>query len=54
VWKGLRMAGHMGNRRVTVRGLKVVEADPERNLLLVRGAVPGWRKGLLTICKSSS
>ena len=54
VWKGLRMAGHMGNRRVTVRRLKVVEADPERNLLLVRGAVPGWRKGLLTICKSSS
>ena len=54
VWKGLRMAGHMGNRRVTVRKLKVVEADPERNLLLVRGAVPGWRKGLLTITKSSS
>ena len=54
VWKGLRMAGHMGNRRVTVRKLKVVEADPERNLLLVRGAVPGSRKGLLTITKSSS
>lgn len=54
VWKGQRMAGHMGNRRVTVRKLKVVEADPERNLLLVRGAVPGWRKGLLIICKSSS
>ena len=53
VWKGLRMAGHMGNRKVTVRKLKVVEADPERNLLLVRGAVPGWRKGLLTITKSS-
>src|SRR3972149_12266999 len=48
-WKGQRMAGHMGNRRVTVRKLKVVEADPERNLLLVRGAVPGPRKGLLTI-----
>jgi len=54
VWKGLRMAGHMGNRKVTVRKLKVIEADPERNLLLVRGAVPGSRKGLLTIMKSSS
>ena len=53
VWKGQRMAGHMGNRRVTVRKLKVVEADPERNLLLVRGAVPGSRKGLLIIRKSS-
>ncbi|MFC2039195.1 50S ribosomal protein L3 [Chloroflexota bacterium] len=54
VWKGLRMAGHMGSRRVTVRKLKVVDADLERNLLLVRGAVPGSRKGLLTIRKSSS
>ena len=54
VWKGLRMAGHMGNRKVTVRKLKVIEADPERNLLLVRGAVPGSRKGLLTIMKSGS
>lgn len=54
VLKGRRMAGHMGNQRVTVRKLKVVEADPERNLLLIRGAVPGPRKGLLTIRKSSS
>lgn len=53
VLKGKRMAGHMGNERVTVRRLKVVEADPERNLLLVRGAVPGARNGLVTIRKSS-
>lgn len=53
VLKGQRMAGHMGNERVTVRRLKVVEADPERNLLLVRGAVPGARNGLVTIRKSS-
>jgi len=53
VWKGQRMAGHMGNRRVTVRRLKVVEANPERNLLLVQGAVPGPRNALLTIRKSS-
>lgn len=52
VWKGLRMAGHMGNERVTVQNLKVLRADPERNLLLVRGAVPGARKGLLVISKT--
>lgn len=52
VLKGKRMAGHMGNKRVTVRKLKVIQVDPARNLLLVRGAVPGARKGLLTIKKS--
>ena len=54
VFKGLRMAGHMGNERVTVRHLKVIEADAERNLLLVRGAVPGARNRLITIKKSTS
>ncbi len=52
VFKGMRMAGHMGNERVTVRKLKVVKADPERGLLLVRGAVPGARNGLLLIRRS--
>jgi large subunit ribosomal protein L3 len=52
VFKGMRMAGHMGNERVTVRHLKVFEADPSRNLLLVRGAVPGGKNGLLLIKKS--
>ena len=52
VFKGLRMAGHMGSSRVTVPRLEVVEADPARNLLLVRGAVPGARNGLLIIRKS--
>jgi large subunit ribosomal protein L3 len=41
VVKGIRMPGQMGSRRVTQRGLQVVDVDPERNLLLVRGAVPG-------------
>ena len=41
VWKGLRMAGHMGDETVTQRGLIVVDRDPERNLLLVSGSVPG-------------
>jgi large subunit ribosomal protein L3 len=49
VFKGLRMAGHMGHERVTVRNLEVVEVDLEHHLLLVKGAVPGGRKGLLLI-----
>jgi len=49
VLKGQRMAGHMGNERVTIKNLKVVKADPDRDLLLVRGAVPGARNGLLII-----
>jgi large subunit ribosomal protein L3 len=51
VLKGKRMAGHMGNKRVTARNLEVVQADPERNLLLVKGAVPGANGGLLVIEK---
>lgn len=49
VYKGKHMAGHMGNERVTVKGLEVVQADPARNLLLVRGAVPGPRNGLILV-----
>ena len=45
VFKGMRMSGQMGNARVTQRGLQVVDGDPERNLLLVRGAVPGGVNG---------
>lgn len=41
VLKGMRMPGQMGNRRATQRGLEVIEVDAERNLLIVRGAVPG-------------
>jgi large subunit ribosomal protein L3 len=51
VLKGKRMAGHMGNRRVTARNLEVIQADPESNLLLVKGAVPGATGGLLIIEK---
>jgi large subunit ribosomal protein L3 len=53
ILKGLRMAGHMGNRQVTVRRIEVVQADPDRNLLLVKGAVPGAVNGILLIKKSS-
>ena len=52
VFKGLRMAGHMGNSRVAVRHLEVFDTDATRNLLLVTGAVPGARQGLLVIRKS--
>jgi large subunit ribosomal protein L3 len=49
VFKGLRGPGRMGNERVTVQNLEVVLVDPERNLLAVKGAVPGARDGLLII-----
>ena len=52
VFKGLRMAGHMGNQRVTAMRLKVARADPDRSLLLLEGAVPGADDGLLEIRKS--
>ncbi|MBI2848276.1 MAG: 50S ribosomal protein L3 [Chloroflexi bacterium] len=51
VWKGLKMAGRMGGERVTVRHLEVFRSDAERNLLLVKGAVPGNCNGLLLIKK---
>ena len=51
VTKGFKMAGHMGNERVTSQNLVVMETDPERNLLLLRGAVPGPQNGLVLIKK---
>jgi large subunit ribosomal protein L3 len=52
IFKGMRMAGHMGHERVTVLNLQVVKVDPERNLLLVRGAVPGPKRGLVMLRSS--
>lgn len=49
VFKGTRMAGRMGNRRVTVQNLQVVEVLQDRNLVLVRGSVPGAKNGLVMI-----
>ena len=48
-FKGTRKPGQMGNKQVTVRGLRIVRVDPEKNLLLIEGAVPGSDGGLLTI-----
>ncbi len=52
VIKGRKMPGQMGNRRVTVKGLQVVDVRPEENIILVRGAVPGGRNGVVLIRKS--
>ena len=49
VWKGTRMAGHMGNAAVTVSGLKIHMIDPDKNVIAVRGAVPGAKNGLLSL-----
>ena len=49
VFKGKRMAGHMGAERVTVKNLEVAYIDPETNLIGVKGAVPGPRKGLIIL-----
>jgi large subunit ribosomal protein L3 len=49
VFPGKRMSGHMGNQRRTIEGLRIVEVDAERNLLLVRGAVPGAPGGQLIV-----
>ncbi len=49
VFKGTKMAGRMGNDRVTVQSLKVVQADPEKEILLVKGSVPGPKGGTVVI-----
>src|SRR5262249_31920923 len=53
VLKGTRMAGRMGNERVTIKALEVVQADPERNLLIVHGSIPGPNGGVVLIRKSA-
>ena len=52
VLRGLRMAGRMGNARATVLNLEVIDIDAERNLLAIRGAVPGAKNGILFIRKA--
>jgi large subunit ribosomal protein L3 len=51
VWKGMRMAGQMGNARVSVKNLKVVKVDADNNIVMIKGAVPGAANGIVTICK---
>jgi len=54
VYKGMKMAGHMGNRRITVKGLEVVSVDTDRNILMVKGGVPGAPNGLLHIRRAGA
>ena len=49
VFKGKKMAGHMGDERVTTQNLEVIKIDSERNLLLIKGAVPGAKNGQVTV-----
>jgi large subunit ribosomal protein L3 len=52
-WKGVKMAGQLGNIRTSTRGLTVVKVDAERNLLMIRGAVPGPKNGIVTVTGAS-
>src|SRR5664279_3909659 len=52
VYKGMKMAGHMGDERVTTKKLRVVRTDAERNLLLVKGSLPGGRNSLILVKKA--
>jgi large subunit ribosomal protein L3 len=54
VMKGMRGPGQMGNKRITCKNLKIVRIDEEKNLLLVRGSVPGSRGSALMIRRSKS
>ncbi|MCR5846221.1 MAG: 50S ribosomal protein L3 [bacterium] len=51
IFKGVKMAGHMGNVKVTVRNLAVVRVDEDLNIILVKGAIPGGKGGLVTVRK---
>jgi large subunit ribosomal protein L3 len=52
VYRGLKMAGHMGDERVTIKKVRVVRTDPDRNLLLVKGTLPGARGALILVKKA--
>jgi len=52
VFKGKKLPGHMGSDKITIQGLEVVKVDVEKNLILIKGSVPGARKSLITIRKT--
>ena len=54
VYKGMKMGGHMGNRRITVKGLEIIEVDTERNLLLIKGGIPGAPNSLVQIRRTGA
>ncbi len=53
VFKGLKMAGHMGDRRITVKGLEVIGVDTDRNILIVKGGIPGAPNSLVQIRRAA-
>jgi large subunit ribosomal protein L3 len=52
LFKGMRMAGHLGNEQVTVQKIRVVAIEPEKNMILIEGSVPGVKNGLLVLSKT--
>jgi large subunit ribosomal protein L3 len=52
VYKGLKMAGHMGDERATIKKVRILRTDPERNLLLIKGSLPGPRGSLILVKKA--
>lgn len=52
VWKGMKMSGQMGNETITVRNIEVIEIRSDKNILLVKGSVPGSRNGILQLIKA--
>jgi large subunit ribosomal protein L3 len=53
VYKGMKMAGHMGNRRITVKGLEIVRIDTDRNLIMLKGGIPGSINSLVQIRRTN-
>lgn len=51
VWRGMKMPGHMGNKTVSLKNLKVVKIDESNNCLFIKGAIPGARNGIVTLLK---
>ena len=54
VYKGLKMGGHMGNRRITVKSLEIIEIDAERNLMMIKGGIPGATNSLIQIRRNGA
>ncbi len=52
VWKGMKMSGHMGNETITIGNIEIVEIRSDKNILLVKGSVPGSRNGILKLVKA--
>ena len=52
VYRGMKMSGHMGDETVTIKKVRVIRTDPDRNLLLVKGTLPGARGGLIIVKKA--